>query len=704
MLLVFIFSLPAQAQWNWLNPKPQGNELRAICFIDQNIGYAAGTVGTIIKTTDGGASWSIQNLTRMSIYTYFVGVYFPSPNTGFLIGHYGEIYRTQDGGNNWDSVYYEENESLSGAYFFDELNGWVTGSGGLLLRTIDGGNSWERMFTSPGYSWSAVCFTSQMKGFLVGNYGTIMQTIDGGLNWTKVISGVNTYLSSICFADSIVGYIIASQHLILKTTDGGNTWLPHPINDTLMVSLASVSAINRDTVYAIAERDSSMMRHKMVIRSTDGGNNWAYLPNSMSYDFPTVISVSQSGTLYTAGEAGCISKSDNFGNSWTSLSESQTWNEVRGIHFPTPGTGYIATGGNECPMGQILKSTDSGNNWTVIANGSNCESFNTVHFLNNSWGIIGGFKLYNTFDGGTTFNQCYDAGYFHQFRSIDFAGSIGLAVGDGGIILRSADGGQSWTTIPSGTSAPLSSVCFGGQNTAYITAYPGVLKSTDAGLNWAQVGSVSGKALWFTDAQTGYMVSDNIIYKTTDGAISWSSQSIPGDYVKFKAVRFFDLDTGYIIGGQLEITCNVMKTTDAGQSWTEQRLPSNYPLYALDISSDYKVFTGGWYGFLFGTVNGGTTSEKEPVITGAGRQTEIFPNPFSASATIRYILDKPSDVKLFVHDPLGRLIKSLFWDDQSAGTYSYTLESTGLSPGIYFCTLIINGRSETRKLILRENF
>jgi photosystem II stability/assembly factor-like uncharacterized protein len=55
-----LFLLPGigQAWWFWQNPKPTGNTLRSVCFIDSTTGYAVGDLGTLLKTTDGGLNWS----------------------------------------------------------------------------------------------------------------------------------------------------------------------------------------------------------------------------------------------------------------------------------------------------------------------------------------------------------------------------------------------------------------------------------------------------------------------------------------------------------------------------------------------------------------------------------------------------------------------------------------------------------------------
>jgi hypothetical protein len=43
--------------WQWGNPLPQGNTIRAMSFAGGR-GYAAGDFGTLLRTDDGGATWS----------------------------------------------------------------------------------------------------------------------------------------------------------------------------------------------------------------------------------------------------------------------------------------------------------------------------------------------------------------------------------------------------------------------------------------------------------------------------------------------------------------------------------------------------------------------------------------------------------------------------------------------------------------------
>jgi photosystem II stability/assembly factor-like uncharacterized protein len=78
LITTFAFS-----QWTWQNPLPQGNLLTSVCFTDINTGYAVGSAGTVIKTIDGGTTWTC--LTDGVDYN-LSSVFFVSMDTGFAVG------------------------------------------------------------------------------------------------------------------------------------------------------------------------------------------------------------------------------------------------------------------------------------------------------------------------------------------------------------------------------------------------------------------------------------------------------------------------------------------------------------------------------------------------------------------------------------------------------------------------------------------
>lgn len=77
-----------------------------------------------------------------------------------------------------------------------------------------------------------------------------------------------------------------------------------------------------------------------------------------------------------------------------------------------------------------------------------------------------------------------------------------------------------------------------------------------------------------------------------------------------------------------------------------------------------------------------------------------YPNPFNPATVIRYSVPVSGAVRLMVFDALGREISVLVDEKKPAGTYSATFSATGLSSGVYFYKLAINGSSLTRKMLL----
>ena len=60
----------------------------------------------------------------------------------------GRILRTTNGGQSWSALLGVDTDNLKGlndVFFQDESNGWIVGNGGLILRTVNGGASWVRV-------------------------------------------------------------------------------------------------------------------------------------------------------------------------------------------------------------------------------------------------------------------------------------------------------------------------------------------------------------------------------------------------------------------------------------------------------------------------------------------------------------------------------------------------------------------------------
>lgn len=76
---------------------------------------------------------------------------------------------------------------------------------------------------------------------------------------------------------------------------------------------------------------------------------------------------------------------------------------------------------------------------------------------------------------------------------------------------------------------------------------------------------------------------------------------------------------------------------------------------------------------------------------------QTYPNPFSSSATIHYVLSNDAHISLSVYNQLGQKVAQLQEGRMSAGSHYQKLDGTKLAAGFYICRLVT--RNERGKLI-----
>ncbi len=100
------------------------------------------------------------------------------------------------------------------------------------------------------------------------------------------------------------------------------------------------------------------------------------------------------------------------------------------------------------------------------------------------------------------------------------------------------------------------------------------------------------------------------------------------------------------------------------------------------------------------------TAAEEDRVPGSGAVPATFalgqnyPNPFNPSTNISFTLQQAQDVRLTVHDVLGREVQELFNGLQAAGSHTVAFDAIGLPSGVYFYRLEATGQSVTKKMLL----
>ncbi|HEX2786964.1 MAG TPA: T9SS type A sorting domain-containing protein [Ignavibacteria bacterium] len=100
----------------------------------------------------------------------------------------------------------------------------------------------------------------------------------------------------------------------------------------------------------------------------------------------------------------------------------------------------------------------------------------------------------------------------------------------------------------------------------------------------------------------------------------------------------------------------------------------------------------------FGTVN--ITNYNNPVPENF-KLYQNYPNPFNPITKIKFDIKKKAEVKLIIYDITGRVVEKLLEGIKNPGEYEFAFDGSNFSSGIYFYSLIIEGKKiDTKKMIL----
>ena len=196
---------------------------------DADRGWAVGTGGTILKTTDGGASWSVQTAPVGDALHSVDAV--DGNHAWVAVGSFGDILRTTDGGSTWEARATGSGDILYAIDFVTADSGWVVGSFGDIRHTADGGLSWMEQHDVPPHDWLyGLEFVDAHRGWTVGFGGKIMATTDGGATWSLELGGVSDRLKDVRFLDGDHGWAVGENGTILQARRSATGLTPDPVS------------------------------------------------------------------------------------------------------------------------------------------------------------------------------------------------------------------------------------------------------------------------------------------------------------------------------------------------------------------------------------------------------------------------------------------------------------------------------------------
>jgi photosystem II stability/assembly factor-like uncharacterized protein len=207
-------------------------------------------VPIIFKTADGGATWYRQ---YGGIGSEDLKGITAIDRDNVVAAGWHNIVKTTDGGSSWTRVAFDPgNEYSIKALVSDANTVWslqdqIRTVGGVwyyqseLFKTVDGGASWTRvldagMGTGDYLPLRDITAANPDVLWAVGAAGKIFRTTNGGGTWNLQASGVSVDLRGACAVGADEAWAVGDNGTILHTTEGGGGGLPVP-------SVASMSPV-----------------------------------------------------------------------------------------------------------------------------------------------------------------------------------------------------------------------------------------------------------------------------------------------------------------------------------------------------------------------------------------------------------------------------------------------------------------------------
>lgn len=339
-------------------------------------------------------------------------------------------------------------EALSSIHMLDVQTGWAVTTKGHIIRTTDGGVHWKNV--TPRYPVTA------------GRQQVVADFFTFSIAWVAV-SQTDAGGTTTVF--------------VFRTTDGGQTWQDTTIQQTSPIY--QITFVDSRHGWMLSKQvDLASAEVVAILRTTDGGKTWTVVSSAL----PASTDTPPPGQLPFGGDKTGIGFLDAL-TGWVTGSfplngyvflyithdGGATWNRQTFLFSPDkastqistrPPTFFTATEGI-LPVSFVTETAssldfyvthDGGATWQSTTPLAASATIADVIDMEHGW-ASDGTLLYVTSDGGQHWAKLAPGGDFQHVTRLDFvSGSIAWAIGAIGShvpsLLKTMDGGKTWTVIP----------------------------------------------------------------------------------------------------------------------------------------------------------------------------------------------------------------------------------------------------------------
>ncbi len=717
LLLSAAASGAAEFKSRWGHPRPQGQPVFGLAFVDDLEGWAVTRGGAILHTDDAAQSWTIA-VDHDEISDDLYDVVVADDGTLFVCGD--GLLRSTDGGDTWTALSHPGGELRD---LCTIPGGGVSAAGvdGHVVVSFDGGDTWSEAGPLTGDARHHL-WRSALEGYVVGQYVS-HRTVDGGATWTEMFSGGFDGFNGIFEIDATTLAVFADFDLWLSE-DGGETWaVPSGRSVPTYAHRAVILSPTHWVIAANGEGDE-------IFETFDAGANWdaVNLFNDVGF---LAFEQLPSGRVVAANDVGDIYWSDDLGhtlsNGTLDLSQGRHAGRIDKL-WRKPGGRLNAWGVPEIFgfESRYLQSDDGGLSWVQVPAPATI-SLESMAWLDDDRGVAGGYNsVAFTTDGGATW-QLGDLEPGGLVRRVAVpaadryfaAATTGGGAGAGGSLYRSVDGGATWTEVGGGLpvgdydgwcvffAADGQTGFVGGRVSGDWETY----RTIDGGATWSPM---TGMAGLFDVHELGggvfVAVAFDGTFRSTDSGVTWDQVS---DTTLQYDVHFSDALNGMAWGNRSYYSI----TEDGGLTWETMESPYHSPnpgqtsytsVWAATYSDEGWVIGGAGYRIAVLSEISSTAIEDEApagATPSAVRIERVHPNPFNPSTTVRFSTATAGQVRVTIHDLAGRRIRTLVDGVRASGEHAAVWRGDDergrtVAAGVYFAMVKSAAGTATAKLAL----
>lgn len=277
-----LFSADGGANWRQASV-PASSDLTCVTLVNENLGFAAGHDGIILRTDNGGASWvkltdgrvlmpqiardlaekiaahNVAPVSRARVERLqreaqrdategankpFLSIWFKNAEEGFVVGAYNLIFHTTDGGKTWVS-WFDRTDNPK-FYHFNTIRGvgaalYLAGEQGMVLRYDAASGQFLAMNAPYGGSFFDLALSGDTL-LAVGMRGAIWRHAKG--RWSPVVADIRGGISGVTQLTNGRFALSSQSGQVLISSEDGQSFTPLTV--TKPMTWTSVSSVGTD--------------------------------------------------------------------------------------------------------------------------------------------------------------------------------------------------------------------------------------------------------------------------------------------------------------------------------------------------------------------------------------------------------------------------------------------------------------------------